>query len=173
MQPIDNPPPYDAGSNGTSPSPHIVLAKLIPTTDTKQKPLVDVKAPLTPQDQPKSTSTEVITTTVAGPSSLPAMPPTTVYYYHNPMTSERMTSLLPPNHPEMVCMQQGHVLHTRFGILGEHCLLPNSELLLTCSLVGVMAAVFWFPLGIALCMVDRRSKCDRCGHVAADGIQCG
>ncbi|TFK98064.1 hypothetical protein BDV98DRAFT_573421 [Pterulicium gracile] len=138
MQPIDNPPPYDAGSN-----------------DTKQKPLVDVKAPLTPQDQPKSTSTEVITTTVAGPSSLPAMPPTTVYYYHNPMTSERMTSLLPPNHPEMVCMQQGHVLHTRFGIL------------------GVMAAVFWFPLGIALCMVDRRSKCDRCGHVAADGIQCG
>ena len=44
-----------------------------------------------------------------------------VYNYINPVSGERVVSLLPPNHPEMICLQSGsHVPHTRFGLLGEH-----------------------------------------------------
>ena len=47
-------------------------------------------------------------------------PQPTIYYYTNPGTGERITSLLPPSHPEMVCLQAGeHVPKTRYGILGE------------------------------------------------------
>ena len=42
-----------------------------------------------------------------------------VYNYINPVSGERVVSLLPPNHPEMICLQSGsHVPHTRFGLLG-------------------------------------------------------
>ena len=56
----------------------------------------------------------------AGPSPhTPLMPSTTVYNYVNPRTGEQIVSLLPPDHPQMVCLQQGgHVPSTRFGILG-------------------------------------------------------
>ena len=58
----------------------------------------------------------------AGPSYTPH-PLTgspTVYNYVNPRTGERVVSLLPPDHPEMVCLQGGeHIPHTDFGILGE------------------------------------------------------
>ena len=48
------------------------------------------------------------------------MPATTVYNYVNPITHEVVTSLLPPDHPQMVCLQQGgHVSASKFGILGE------------------------------------------------------
>lgn len=44
-----------------------------------------------------------------------------IYNYVNPVTGEQIVSLLPPNHPEMICLQSGeHVPHTRFGLLGEH-----------------------------------------------------
>ena len=44
-----------------------------------------------------------------------------VYNYINPVSGERVVSLLPPKHPEMICLQSGsHVPHTRFGLLGEH-----------------------------------------------------
>ncbi|CCO29464.1 hypothetical protein BN14_03477 [Rhizoctonia solani AG-1 IB] len=50
---------------------------------------------------------------------VPALGPgPTVYRYHNPRTGELVSSLLPPNHPEMICLQQGHIIQTRYGILG-------------------------------------------------------
>ncbi|EJD52482.1 hypothetical protein AURDEDRAFT_111162 [Auricularia subglabra TFB-10046 SS5] len=79
-----------------------------------------------------------------------------LHFYQNPWTGEQVASFLPPDHPEMVCLQEGrHLTKNSFGI------------------VGVLAAVFWFPLGIALCMLDRRVKCTRCGRVLEDGITCG
>jgi len=82
-----------------------------------------------------------------------AIGPTTVYHYVHPVTQERLASLLPPTHPEMVCLQEGgHVLHTKFGLL------------------GILAAIFWFPLGIGLCILDRRVKCTRCGLTIDEGL---
>ncbi|KAF9467450.1 hypothetical protein BDZ94DRAFT_1185987 [Collybia nuda] len=77
----------------------------------------------------------------------------TVYHYTHPATQEHVVSLLPPDHPEMICLQAGaHVPHTNYGIL------------------GILAAVFWFPLGIGLCLLDRRVRCTRCGAMLNDGI---
>ena len=87
------------------------------------------------------------------PSSIPRMPPTTVYNYVNPQTGEQIASLLPPDHPQMVCLQQGqHLRETKYGLL------------------GVLAAVFWFPLGVGLCLLDRRVRCKRCGASLDEGI---
>ena len=41
-----------------------------------------------------------------------------VYHYVNPRTNEHVTSLLPPDHPEMICLQGGHLTETKFGLLG-------------------------------------------------------
>lgn len=94
----------------------------------------------------------------AGPSSYlptPAQIPTMHYYIH-PVTGEQIMTPLPPTHPEMICLQEGgHVGRTRFGFL------------------GVLAAIFWFPLGVGLCLLDRRVTCDRCGRTIEDGILCG
>lgn len=58
----------------------------------------------------------------AGPppqfGSIPSMPATTVYNYRNPLTGEVVASLLPPDHPQMVCLQQGHIARSKFGVLG-------------------------------------------------------
>lgn len=79
-------------------------------------------------------------------------PLVTVYHYVHPITGERIDTLLPPDHPEMLCLQAGgHDTVTRFGIL------------------GVLAAVFWFPLGVGLCLLDRRVRCKRCGAMLSDG----
>ena len=67
----------------------------------------------------------------------------TVYHYVHPVTQQRITSLLPPDHPEMVCLQQGHERRSSFG------------------LVGILAAIFWFPLGMACMLVDRKVRCTR------------
>ncbi|PPQ80993.1 hypothetical protein CVT26_003613, partial [Gymnopilus dilepis] len=91
---------------------------------------------------------------VAGPSYV-AQPAPTIYNYVNPVTGEQVASLLPPNHPEMICLQEGrHVPHTQYGLL------------------GILAAIFWFPLGIGLCLLDKRTRCSRCGQVIDEGI-CG
>ncbi|KAJ7163558.1 hypothetical protein C8R43DRAFT_989989 [Mycena crocata] len=75
-----------------------------------------------------------------------------VYHYNNPLTGEHVASLLPPTHPEMICLQAGeHIPHTNYGLL------------------GILAAVFWFPLGVGLCLLDRRVKCGRCGRVIEEG----
>lgn len=63
------------------------------------------------------------------PSSTPQP---TVYNYTNPATGERIVSLLPPDHPEMVCLQSGsHVPETHFGLLGKclSILLPLTTLI--------------------------------------------
>lgn len=47
------------------------------------------------------------------------MPQTRVYHYINPANGNHISSLLPPDHPEMVCLQEGsHVEETKFGLLG-------------------------------------------------------
>ena len=54
------------------------------------------------------------------PVSAGPYPTTTVYNYVNPVTGEHVASLLPPDHPQMICLQQGgHVVRTQFGLLGE------------------------------------------------------
>ncbi|KAI0769693.1 hypothetical protein BD413DRAFT_613724 [Trametes elegans] len=95
----------------------------------------------------------------AGGQPLPAhaaqMPATVVYNYVNAQNGERVVSLLPPDHPQMVCLQQGgHVARSKFGLL------------------GILAAVFWFPLGVGLCLLDRKVYCERCGVMLDDGIGC-
>ncbi|KIM83185.1 hypothetical protein PILCRDRAFT_819399 [Piloderma croceum F 1598] len=88
----------------------------------------------------------------AAQSQPPSMSAPTIYNYVHPITQEHIASPLPPNHPEMICLQQGHVPQTRYGLL------------------GVLAAVFWFPLGIGLCLLDRHVKCQRCGYIIDKGI---
>ncbi|TCD69281.1 hypothetical protein EIP91_008216 [Steccherinum ochraceum] len=90
-----------------------------------------------------------------GPSPIPSHQATTVYNYVNPRTGERVVSLLPPDHPQMICLQEGqHRMQTKFGVL------------------GIIAAVVWFPFGIGLCLLDRRVRCKRCGLVLDNGV-CG
>lgn len=104
----------------------------------------------------------------------PYTPAPTVYHYTNPMTQEHVASLLPPNHPEMVCLQAGaHVPYTKYGVLGKQLAIVRSQAhLMNDPYSGILAAVFWFPLGIGLCLLDRRVKCGRCGAVIDEGI-CG
>ncbi|KAI0292699.1 hypothetical protein B0F90DRAFT_1837672 [Multifurca ochricompacta] len=76
-----------------------------------------------------------------------------VYHYHDIRTGQLVTSLLPPDHPQMVCLQSGsHVPESRYGFF------------------GVLAAIVWFPLGIGLCLLDRRVRCVRCGESLEDGL---
>src|ERR1700742_3555151 len=47
----------------------------------------------------------------------PSMP---VFHYLNTQNGHQVTSPLPPDHPEMICLQAGgHITHTKFGILGK------------------------------------------------------
>ncbi|KAF8757192.1 hypothetical protein RHS01_04028 [Rhizoctonia solani] len=131
----DNPPTYDvavgSSTGSTAPPP-----PASPTLKSKDTPYP--QPPLQPQPH-------------NGMFIAPALGPgPAVYRYHNPRTGEVVSSLLPPDHPEMVCLQQGHIIQTQYGVLG-------------------IAAVFWFPLGIALCLLDKRTKCERCGLVIDDG----
>lgn len=92
------------------------------------------KAPHNPKGQPFMPSPQSYPTMLSGSSSQSP----TVYHYQNPRTRQVVTSLLPPNHPAMLCLQAGeHVKKTRYGV------------------VGILVAVFWFPLGIGLCLLDR------------------
>jgi hypothetical protein len=61
----------------------------------------------------------------AAQSQPPSMSAPTLYNYVHPITQEHIASLLPPNHPEMICLQQGHVPQTRYGLLGEFHLRPR------------------------------------------------
>jgi hypothetical protein len=61
----------------------------------------------------------------------PSIPPTMVYNYVHPVTHDVVTSLLPPDHPQMVCLQQGHVPHTRYGLLGKSSSRATSRIYVT------------------------------------------
>jgi hypothetical protein len=53
-----------------------------------------------------------------GPAYAPYLGYPAVHRYVNPLTGEQIITVLPPSHPEMVCLQNGHVKQTRFGLLG-------------------------------------------------------
>ncbi|KIM45476.1 hypothetical protein M413DRAFT_341449 [Hebeloma cylindrosporum] len=138
--PQDSPPSYDfATESGSTYSPDAVPKPLIPSI-----PKADSRQPLIPQGMASGPSYTV------QPSYTP---PPTVYNYVNPLTGEQVVSLLPPSHPEMICLQSGmHIPQTHYGLL------------------GVLAAIFWFPLGIGLCLLDKRVRCERCGLMIENGI---
>ncbi|KJA27619.1 hypothetical protein HYPSUDRAFT_212239 [Hypholoma sublateritium FD-334 SS-4] len=131
-QPADSPPAYEYGAYTDADAPKPIAA---------QAPIVVQRAE-------------------AGSSTVPAYilqpsttPPPAVYNYIHPVTGERVVSLLPPDHPEMVCLQTGsHIPESHFGIL------------------GILAAIFWFPLGVACCLLDRHVRCRRCGAIIDNGI---
>jgi len=137
----ENPPSYDSAVDN---QPNYGLLE-------RNKTQTNVKQPEPNQN--------LVVFNAAGPSytSQPLLrtPLPTVYHYTNPHTHEHVTSLLPPDHPEMICLQAGeHMPQTKYGLL------------------GILVAVFWFPLGIGLCLLDRRVMCTRCGLHIDDGI-CG
>ncbi|KAF8580127.1 hypothetical protein K439DRAFT_1662913 [Ramaria rubella] len=132
---LDNPPSYEYATDATKP--------IAPPPSKEQTQPIKPDA----HEQPRPTMQ-------AGPSYSPRFE--NVHHYVHPQTGEHIVTVLPPNHPEMICLQEGsHIKRTRFGIL------------------GVLAAVFWFPLGIGLCLLDRRVTCDRCGHTLENGLMCG
>jgi hypothetical protein len=134
--PSENPPAYESATAGAS---------VVPPPSGKSA---------SPQDtQPKGQELML----ASGPSVMYGAtapgPQATVYYYQDPRTGQRVASLLPPDHPQMVCLQAGeHVPETRYGFL------------------GVIAAIVWFPLGIGLCLLDRRVQCKRCGESIEEGL---
>lgn len=54
--------------------------------------------------------------------------------------------------PDQQCAQQGHIITSRFGI------------------VGLLSAFFLFPCGIIVCFMDQTEKCERCHHIFKHGI---
>jgi len=137
-KPYDNPPPsYDLATEGNSD-----VVKAYPD-DPKQSP---------PSIQPPPPSASGPSNYLVHPGTSTAPSPV-VYHYRNPITQETVVSLLPPTHPEMICLQAGeHDTDTHYGIL------------------GILAAIFWFPLGVGVCLLDRRVKCKRCGQVIENGM---
>ncbi|KAH9987027.1 hypothetical protein BJV74DRAFT_885765 [Russula compacta] len=133
--PTESPPAYESAISGTSSAPPPGKNTDASPRDTQPK-----GQPLMLADNPQLV--------YGATSSEP-----TVYYYHDPRTGQRIASLLPPDHPQMVCLQSGaHVPETRYGCL------------------GLLAAIVWFPLGIGICLLDRRVRCERCGESLEDGI---
>ncbi|KAL1939865.1 hypothetical protein VTO73DRAFT_9565 [Trametes versicolor] len=136
-QPMQAPPSYDTAVAGGN-----ISGTYIPEGAAKAQ---DVKVP-PPSSDPYSAGQP-------SPAQYGQMPAATVYNYINPHNGERIVSLLPPDHPQMVCLQQGgHVARSKFGIL------------------GILAAVFWFPLGVGLCLLDRKVYCERCGVTMDEGL---
>ncbi|EJD02661.1 uncharacterized protein FOMMEDRAFT_85845 [Fomitiporia mediterranea MF3/22] len=129
--PATNPPSYDYATGASSST--------------------DAKARATNTDQPKPGPVPKYTA-APDPSFSPAGD--NLHHYQH-ATGHVISTPLPPDHPEMICLQEGrHISASRFGIL------------------GILAAVFWFPLGIGLCLLDRRVVCRRCGRIIDDGISC-
>ncbi|TRM69381.1 hypothetical protein BD626DRAFT_563137 [Schizophyllum amplum] len=136
-----------SNANAESPPPYEFAADR--EDQSKTAPPVDSKQPL-PQEGPSSPPFMA-----AGPSHVP-YPGTSqprVYYYMDPVSGDQVASLLPPDHPQMICLREGqHVTKTQYGLL------------------GLVAAILWFPLGIGLCLVDRKTTCVRCGAVLHNGV---
>jgi hypothetical protein len=106
--PQENPPSYDAVE---SIKPRTLQNSLAPVSDYLWS--------IPDTDDPNKTRPLPVLAT--GPSYVPS-PSTsaTVYNYVNPRTGEHVVSLLPPDHPEMICLQAGeHIRETQFGLFGE------------------------------------------------------
>lgn len=54
--------------------------------------------------------------------------------------------------PDMQCQQQGHVITSRFGV------------------IGILSAFFLFPCGIIVCMMDQTEQCERCRQIFKRGL---
>ncbi|KAL5523457.1 hypothetical protein ACEPAG_7630 [Sanghuangporus baumii] len=108
-EPSTNPPSYEYATGGQAP-----VNKNLNGAAAFATPKLGPPTPYAPPSAP-----------LAGPSG------SNVYSYQHPVSGHVITTSLPPDHPEMICLQAGeHIRSTRFGFL------------------GVLAAVFWFPLGI-------------------------
>ncbi|KAG8979286.1 hypothetical protein FRB90_008115 [Tulasnella sp. 427] len=144
---MHEPPSYEYAVAGSSHQPLMSQGPFSYTGESKAgavgKAPIDSKSP--PSSPRLAPSASYYPAPTAGPSTPNGV---TVYNYQNPRTGHLITSFLPPDHPEMICLQEGqHITKSRFG------------------LVGVLAAIFWFPLGVACCLLDRRVTCRRCGLV--------
>jgi hypothetical protein len=83
-------------------------------------------------------------------SQPPSMPSPTVYNYVHPVTRQHIASLLPPNHPEMICLQQGsHVPQTRYGLLGKFPSSIFSYLLLSLHPIPLLRFVYSIYIDLA------------------------
>jgi hypothetical protein len=79
----------------------------------KSEPGKDIKVPPAP-------SAPMVPTTATSPGGAGPSSPTHVYHYVNAATGDHVASLLPPDHPQMRCLQEGrHVTQTRYGVLGQ------------------------------------------------------
>lgn len=86
----------------------------------------------------------------------PAYPPQVVTYppvsYASPPPNQVV--LVPVNNamnPLALCQQKGHEPMTNYGTL------------------GILSAIFCFPVGIICCLLDQRTMCRRCGTVLSAG----
>ncbi|KAI0038672.1 hypothetical protein FA95DRAFT_1529013 [Auriscalpium vulgare] len=142
---IESPPTYEYATSGPSSPP--------PTSPPLSPRPRDAKVnPVPPALPALSQSYSVQPVPTYGATASPGVH---VYRYQHPITGETVVSFLPPDHPQMVCLQEGrHLAESRFGIL------------------GVLAAIVWFPLGIGLCLLDRKVRCRRCGEILDEGM-CG
>ncbi|KAF7428031.1 hypothetical protein PC9H_007250 [Pleurotus ostreatus] len=146
---LDSPPPYDP-QDGRTTVDNNKKADQLGSPHSHSQPQPQPQPQLQPQpSQPMLADLSIPVS--YGAVMLPGPPP--VHQYRGP-NGEILYGLLPPTHPEMICLQQGHDEKTHYGIL------------------GLLAAVFWFPLGIGLCMLDSKVKCKRCHKVIDEGI-CG
>lgn len=120
----DSPPSYDyVAAQATSSLSSICfildyqLFTIISDVGEQQPPLMNDKN-ANQQVQLPSIPPNTVMAVHSRPAPLVQQP--IVYHYQNPLTGERIASLLPPDHPEMICLQQGaHVNETKFGILGR------------------------------------------------------
>ena len=167
----DNPPPaYESAIGGTSVG--APFSYLHPHH-------TDELSVSSPKDAgPQSTQPKAPPLMVAHPTTYGAIASeATVYHYQDPRTGQTVASLLPPDHPQMVCLQAGnHVPESRYGFLGAFCFAlrffkkGHGTDFVAVAVAGVLAAIVWFPLGIGLCLLDRRVRCQRCGESLEDGI---
>ena len=113
--PQDSPPAYDdaagaSGSNSTS---------LLSNRNRTQRGIdYNSQASDAKPYQPQLVQVHTgLVHTVQQPGLTPSP---VIYNYVNPVTGEQVASLLPPDHPEMICLQAGmHEPQSQFGLLGE------------------------------------------------------
>ncbi|KAG8956324.1 hypothetical protein FRC04_004404 [Tulasnella sp. 424] len=121
---MHEPPSYETAVAGSSHQPLMSQGPFSYTGETKAGSISKAPAGVDSKSSPPSSPKLPPTTTYyptptrgAGPSSPSGV---TVYNYQNPRTGHVITSLLPPDHPEMICLQEGqHITHSRFGLTGE------------------------------------------------------